>query len=472
MVSFSIVWKRNLNSQRVELPRDALTEQQLCQIKDGIKDATIFRRLKDLSFKYTIPVSEMNYMRDVMMFDHSLLEEKGTVKKLIHGIVIETVRVGSNDEDLFKRDFREYMAGESKRREVALSLFRSMVMVSQKVRALSRSAVYKLINKSAKKLRVKDCWSSWKWRDQDCGFRLATCLVESDDSFDVESVLQEYTTPILMLVDINKAPMVRATVLKLLLVAVRSGKASVSLGLLSLVGSNIGARSNVVHSLAADCIIEIMFVMNLKAGEVDVLPLMVNLFKALKLPGSEENEYLMKCIFQAVSVSEISPKGCDLCFRELIHILVCQRCQNPEFQKNLVQSLALLIERESHDFTENRLVDILGRCEEMVSSPIDDEHGFFLLKSVVDNLVYEVIASHMKHVWVVLFARLVNNETAQFQQSLVRFMSFFLVRHGIASLVDSVNSVHPDIFNAFVRDCWVPHMKLINEVNEDEKKTE
>lgn len=88
---------------------------------------------------------------------------------MIHGVVVENVRVGANDEDLFKRDF---MVVESKRMKGALSIFRSMVMVTQKnakVRALSRSAVYKLINRSARKLRVKDCWSPWKWRDKDCG---------------------------------------------------------------------------------------------------------------------------------------------------------------------------------------------------------------------------------------------------------------------------------------------------------------
>lgn len=176
--------------------------------------------------------------RPTLILDHSLLNEKGTLQKLIKDIVVENVHVGSEDEELFRKDFKRYMVidGESKRK-VALDLFRCIVSKKDaKVRALSRSLVYKLINRSTRKLREKDCWSSWKWREKECGFWLATCLVELDDCLDVETLVQDYTTPVLLLVNINKAPMVRASVLNLLLVAFRSGRISVSWEWVSVLG--------------------------------------------------------------------------------------------------------------------------------------------------------------------------------------------------------------------------------------------
>lgn len=83
-------------------------------------------------------------MMHVVNSDQRLLNEHGTMKKIMNNVVVHNVRVGSGDEDVFKKDLRKYIdedGGESKR-EVTLNLFRSLLSGENvKVRRLCITAV-------------------------------------------------------------------------------------------------------------------------------------------------------------------------------------------------------------------------------------------------------------------------------------------------------------------------------------------
>ncbi|KAL0697427.1 hypothetical protein Bca4012_053549 [Brassica carinata] len=51
--------------------------------------------------------------------------------------------------------------------------------------------------------------------------------------------------------------------------------------------------------------------------------------------------------------------------------------------------------------------------------------------------------------------------TAEFQKSLVVTMSLFLVKHGPANLVDTMNAVQPNIFTTVVDRFWIHDLKLV-----------
>ncbi|KAG7575139.1 Armadillo-type fold [Arabidopsis suecica] len=128
----------------------------------------------------------------------------------------------------------------------------------------------------------------------------------------------------------------------------------------------------------------------------------------------------------------------------------------------LVRLLQAFLQKAPHEVTqENRLSQVLGIFEKLVASPSTDEQGFYILNTIIENLDYSVIAPYMKGIWSALFTRLQNKKTVKFQKSLVIFMSLFLVKHGQAYLVETMNTVQPNIFTAILEHFWIPNLKLI-----------
>uniref|UniRef100_A0A1J3EFA2 Exportin-2 n=1 Tax=Noccaea caerulescens TaxID=107243 RepID=A0A1J3EFA2_NOCCA len=128
----------------------------------------------------------------------------------------------------------------------------------------------------------------------------------------------------------------------------------------------------------------------------------------------------------------------------------------------LVRLLQAFLQKAPHEVTqENRLSQVLGIFEKLVSSPSTDEQGFYVLNTVIEYLDYSAIAPYITGIWSALFTRLHNKKTVKFQKSLVIFMSLFLVKHGPAYLVETMNSVQPNVFSAILEHFWIPNLKLI-----------
>ncbi|XP_071716769.1 exportin-2-like [Rutidosis leptorrhynchoides] len=128
----------------------------------------------------------------------------------------------------------------------------------------------------------------------------------------------------------------------------------------------------------------------------------------------------------------------------------------------LVRLLQSFLQRASNELQrEGRLVQVIGIFNQLVSSPSTEEQGFHILNPLIENLRYDVIAEYMNHVWASLFTRLQNSKTPRLVRCLIIFMSLFLVKHGIQTHVDSINSVQPNLFHAILSQFWIPDLKTI-----------
>ena len=67
----------------------------------------------------------------------------------------------------------------------------------------------------------------------------------------------------------------------------------------------------------------------------------------------------------------------------------------------------------------------------------------------------------MNDIWHTLFTRVQNNKTARLVRCLIIFMSLFLFKHGIQTLVVSVDSLQANLFNAILDTFWIPTLKTI-----------
>ncbi|KAF5181614.1 Exportin-2 [Thalictrum thalictroides] len=130
----------------------------------------------------------------------------------------------------------------------------------------------------------------------------------------------------------------------------------------------------------------------------------------------------------------------------------------------LVRLLQAYLKKAPHELNQQQtLSQVLGIFNKLVSVSSTEEMGFYVLNTVVENLGYDVISSYVAHIWAALFTRLQSHPTGKFVKSLVIFMSLFLIKHGPAALVESINAVQPggDLFGTILDKFWVPHLKAI-----------
>ncbi|KAJ8900448.1 hypothetical protein K2173_025225 [Erythroxylum novogranatense] len=128
----------------------------------------------------------------------------------------------------------------------------------------------------------------------------------------------------------------------------------------------------------------------------------------------------------------------------------------------LVRLLQAFLQKAPNEINqEGRLSQVLGIFNRLVSSPSTDEQGFYVLNTIIESLEYGVIAPYMVHIWNALFTRLQTKRTVKFVKSFLIFMSLFVVKHGSANIVDTMNSVQPNIFIMILEQFWIPNLKLI-----------
>ncbi|CAN6993586.1 unnamed protein product [Brassica oleracea var. botrytis] len=110
---------------------------------------------------------------------------------------------------------------------------------------------------------------------------------------------------------------------------------------------------------------------------------------------------------------------------------------------------------------KNLLGQVLGMFDKLVKTPSTVEQGCYVLNTVIEYMEYGVIAPYMTFVWSSLFTHLEQKKSVKLQKCLVIFISLFLVKHGPANLVDTMNAVQRNIFIAIVDRFWIPDLKLI-----------
>ncbi|WJX82442.1 hypothetical protein P8452_65199 [Trifolium repens] len=350
---------------------------------------------------------------------------------------------------------------------------------------------------------------------------------------DLQSFFQSVILPELQSPeDVNGYPMLKADALKFFTMFLSQVSKHVAFRILPDLVRFLAAESNVVHSYAASCIEKLLSVKDeggtQRYSSADISPiftmLMNNLFSALKLPKSGENQYVMKCIMRVLGVADIQLDAAQICI-EGLGSLLSEACQNPKnrvFNYYLFESVAIFVKRASerdpsivtvfetklfprleiiltndgsefqrqifgnllsphswrrasnvpvlvhllHTFLQkapnrisqvDRLTKVLGLFDKLIQSV----QGFYVLNTVFESLEYGVIEPYISHIWAFIFRELQKRQTVKFLKSLLIFISLFLIKHGSSNVVDTMNTVQPDIFIGILTHFWIPNLKLI-----------
>nr|VDD20461.1 unnamed protein product [Brassica oleracea] len=117
----------------------------------------------------------------------------------------------------------------------------------------------------------------------------------------------------------------------------------------------------------------------------------------------------------------------------------------------LVRLLQAFLQKAPHEVTQKNLLgQVLGVFDKLVKTPSTVEQGCYVLNTVIEYMEYGVIAPYMTFVWSSLFTHLEHKKSVKLQKCLVIFISLFLVKHGPANLVDTMNAVQRNIFIAIL----------------------
>ncbi|KAL5989404.1 hypothetical protein ACLOJK_010294 [Asimina triloba] len=496
---------------------------------------------------------------------HTLFAGPEILQQICQSIVIPNIKLREEDEELFEMNHVEYIRRDIEgsdldtRRRIACELLKGIATnYKEQVTAMVSTQIQNM-------LALYAANPAGNWKEKDCAIYLVVSLAmkraggasASTDLVDVGSFFESIIVPELKSQDINGFPMLKADALKFFTTFRNQIAKQAAMALMSDVIRFLVSDSNVVHSYAANCIEKLLLVKDEghpRYTPQDINPLvpilMINLFNALKLPESQENSYVMKCIMRVLGVADIGGEVAGACITGLSAVLseVCKNPKNPVFNHYLFEAVAALIRRSCerdpslvsvfeksifpvlqtilandisefwpytfqifaqlvelsrppispsylqlfqillsptswkrsgnapalvrllqaylhkapHELnSEGRLKEVLGIFNHLICASSTDHLGFYVLNTVIENLTYDVIAPHIRDIWNALFMRLQNHKTVKFSKSLVIFMSLFLVKHGHATLVNSINAVQANLFAMILQQIWVPNLKLI-----------
>ncbi|KAI8903551.1 Cse1-domain-containing protein [Gorgonomyces haynaldii] len=109
---------------------------------------------------------------------------------------------------------------------------------------------------------------------------------------------------------------------------------------------------------------------------------------------------------------------------------------------------------------QQQLVPILGVCQKLLASRLNDGYGFDLLNGVFKNVPSNVLAEYVKNIFILLLTRLSQSKTPKFSREFLNFISFLLVLEKPGLAIDDVlgvfEQIQPGMFRGLLETILIP----------------
>lgn len=296
---------------------------------------------------------------------HALFGGTEVLQQICNSIVLPNVRFSDENEELFEMNYTEYIRRDMEgsdvdtRRRTACELLKGIASnYKEQVMSLVTMGIQNM-------LAVHAANPGENWKEKDCAIYLVVALSNKTGGsiIDVQSFFTSVIVPELQGQDVNSTPVLKAGALKFFTVFREQIPKQIAVTLLPDVVRFLAAESNVVHSYAANCIEKLLLVKDSapglnaavsshpRYGATDINPylpsLLNNLFNALKLPESQENPYVMKCIMRVLGIADVDREVAKFCIGSLALLLdeARKNPRNPLFNHYLFEAIAALTGR-------------------------------------------------------------------------------------------------------------------------------
>uniref|UniRef100_A0A8C2DYI6 Exportin-2 n=1 Tax=Cyprinus carpio TaxID=7962 RepID=A0A8C2DYI6_CYPCA len=294
-----------------------------------------------------------------------LFEDQNVLTSICEKVIVPNMEFRSADEEAFEDNAEEYIIRDLEgsdidtRRRAACDLVRGLCKFFEgPVTGIFSGYVSSMLTEYAKNPGVN-------WKHKDAAIYLVTSLASKAQTqkhgitqanelvnlceFFVNHILVDLKSP-----SVNEFPVLKADAIKYVMTFRSQLPKEQLLETVPLLVAHLQAESIVQHTYAAHAL-ERLFTMRGANNATLITPaemapfteqLLNNLFKALAIPGSSENEYMMKAIMRSFSLlQEAIVPYIPTLIGQLTHklLLVSKNPSKPHFNHYLFESLCLSI---------------------------------------------------------------------------------------------------------------------------------
>uniref|UniRef100_A0A8C0WJE0 Exportin-2 n=1 Tax=Castor canadensis TaxID=51338 RepID=A0A8C0WJE0_CASCN len=251
----------------------------------------------------------------------NLFEDQNTLTSICEKVIVPNMEFRAADEEAFEDNSEEYIRRDLEgsdidtRRRAACDLVRGLCKFFEgPVTGIFSGYVNSMLQEYVKNPSVN-------WKHKDAAIYLVTSLAskaqtqkhgitQANELVNLTEFFVNHILPDLKSANVNEFPVLKADGIKYIMIFRNQVPKEHLLVSIPLLISHLQAESIVVHTYAAHAL-ERLFTMRgphnatlFTAAEIApfVEILLTNLFKALTLPGSSENEYIMKAIMRSFSL--------------------------------------------------------------------------------------------------------------------------------------------------------------------------
>ncbi|XP_010129640.1 PREDICTED: exportin-2 isoform X2 [Buceros rhinoceros silvestris] len=328
-----------------------------------------------------------------------LFEDQNTLTSICEKVIVPNMEFRAADEEAFEDNSEEYIRRDLEgsdidtRRRAACDLVRGLCKFFEgPVTGIFSGYVNSMLQEYAKNPSVN-------WKHKDAAIYLVTSLAskaqtqkhgitQANELVNLTEFFVTHIQPDLKSANVNEFPVLKADGIKYIMIFRNQVPKEQLLVSIPLLINHLQAESIVVHTYAAHAL-ERLFTMRgtnnttlITAAEMApfVEVLLTNLFKALTLPGSSENEYIMKAIMRSFSLLQESiipyiPSVITQLTQKLL--AVSKNPSKPHFNHYMFESICLSIR-----ITCKANPDAVGSFEEAL---------FMVFTEILQNDVQEFI---------------------------------------------------------------------------------
>uniref|UniRef100_A0A4W5QZE5 Exportin-2 n=1 Tax=Hucho hucho TaxID=62062 RepID=A0A4W5QZE5_9TELE len=294
-----------------------------------------------------------------------LFEDQNTLTSICEKVIVPNMEFRSADEEAFEDNSEEYIRRDLEgsdidtRRRAACDLVRGLCKFFEgPVTAIFSGYVNSMLGEYAKNPGVN-------WKHKDAAIYLVTSLAskaqtakhgitQANELVNLTEFFVNHILTDLKSQNVNEFPVLKADAIKYVMIFRSQLPKEQLLQAVPLLVAHLQAESTVEHTYAAHAL-ERLFTMRGPNNSTLITPtemapfteqLLNNLFKALALPGSSENEYIMKAIMRSFSLlQETIVPYIPTLIGQLTHklLLVSKNPSKPHFNHYLFESLCLSI---------------------------------------------------------------------------------------------------------------------------------
>ncbi|XP_065062318.1 exportin-2-like [Rhopilema esculentum] len=296
-----------------------------------------------------------------------LFKEEGTLQSICQKVIVPNMEFREADEEAFEDNPEEYIRRDIEgsdidtRRRAACDLVRGLCKYFETsvISIFSQYVNYML------ELYAKSPAEHWK--SKDTAIYLVTSLAakkqtskhgttEASQLVNLVDFFKSHIAPDLQSPNVDEYPVLKADAIKYVITFRSVLPRNLILSVIPFLVNMIKAKNPVVHSYAANAVERIMTLRSpgggppLSAAELRTVKeqLFANLFNALEMQGSHENEYVMKAIMRSCSLlQETLTPNLELIISKLVGKLtaVSKNPSKPQFNHYLFEAICVLVGR-------------------------------------------------------------------------------------------------------------------------------